>query len=242
MKSKDQGLGIRGWGIGVGYWRLLNLLLAMVAASPGLAGGETRQPDETDLRVTVRVYNYARVSPADMATAERVAARIFRQTGVELSWVDCPRTRQEAQQNPACQSSHTPTEILLRVVSEFPEGLRLPPSSMGFALGTLSPQGGYLAGISYARAQKQLPEATGLTLGQLLGHGIAHEIGHLLLGMESHSPSGLMGAHWKAQELMLAAYGQFNFSHSQAEAIRADVRARMQMAEAARQPQVATLE
>jgi hypothetical protein len=206
----------------------------MAAASPGLAGCETLQPDETDLRVTVRVYNYARVSPADMATAERVAARIFQRTGVELSWVDCPRTREEALGNPACQSSHTPTEILLRVVAEFPEGLRLSPSSMGFALPTPSPQGGYLASISYARAQKQLPEATGLTLGQLLGHGIAHEIGHLLLGMESHSPSGLMGAHWKAQELMLAAYGQFNFSHSQAEAIRADVRDRLGLLQTSR--------
>jgi hypothetical protein len=66
-----------------------------------------------------------------------------------------------------------------------------------------------------------------LTLGVLLGHGIAHEIGHLLLGTQRHSSSGLMQAHWDARELRLAVSGLLNFSARQAEAIRADVQARL---------------
>jgi len=37
---------------------------------------------------------------------------------------------------------------------------------------------------------------TPLPSAQLLGHVIAHEVGHMLLGTLSHAPSGLMEPHW----------------------------------------------
>jgi len=235
---KKQGVSSRGWRLATGS-SLTVLMIVSVGVLKGSAAGRVSEHADQGLTLTVRVYNYARVSAEDMATAERVATRIFQKTGVELSWVDCPLTRQEVQQNPACQSSHTPTEIILRIVPMFPQGLGLSPSAMGYALPTPPPHRGYLFSISYTRAQAQLQETQGLTLGQLLGHGIAHEIGHLLLGTNSHSPAGLMCAHWNANELVLAAYGQFNFSREQADSIRGDVRTRtkeqefQQMAEVA---------
>lgn len=39
------------------------------------------------------------------------------------------------------------------------------------------------------------------TGGALLGHVLAHEIGHVLQGIERHSPSGLMQEHWTIQEI-----------------------------------------
>jgi hypothetical protein len=37
--------------------------------------------------------------------------------------------------------------------------------------------------------------------GQILGHAVAHEIGHLLMGTNSHSSRGLMRGNWKVDAL-----------------------------------------
>ncbi len=37
---------------------------------------------------------------------------------------------------------------------------------------------------------------------EILGHVIAHEIGHVLEGIARHSPEGLMKAHWGLHDYM----------------------------------------
>jgi hypothetical protein len=49
----------------------------------------------------------------------------------------------------------------------------------------------------------------------ILGHGMAHELGHLLLGTNSHSSSGLMRAHWTGEDLAMASKGNLRFSQEQ---------------------------
>jgi hypothetical protein len=49
----------------------------------------------------------------------------------------------------------------------------------------------------------------------MLGHVISHEIGHLLLGTNSHSPSGIMRAQWDREQLSLAVAGLLTFTKSQ---------------------------
>jgi hypothetical protein len=204
-----------------------------MAAVRGLAIEQMAGEETQRSAISVRVYTYVRVPADDLATAERVASKIFQQAGVDLTWFECPQTNHEARQTSFCLSTNSATEIFLRIVPDFADGPYLDKLSMGFALPTPPPDRGYLASISYARVRKQLlgtPGLTFLTLGQLLGIGIAHEMGHLLLGTNSHSPSGLMCARWNARELMLGAYGKLNFSTVQAEVIRADVRARRDQA------------
>ncbi len=53
-----------------------------------------------------------------------------------------------------------------------------------------------------------------------LGHLIAHEIGHLLLGKDSHAPRGLMRYPWKARDLKQAAWGGLTFTGGQTSRIR----------------------
>jgi len=60
----------------------------------------------------------------------------------------------------------------------------------------------------------------------ILGHAAAHEIGHLLLGSNSHSPFGLMRARWSGQDLQNATVGNFLLTPEQTEAVRARVLSR----------------
>jgi hypothetical protein len=51
---------------------------------------------------------------------------------------------------------------------------------------------------------------------------MAHEIGHLLLGVNSHSRRGVMSAPWDSNKLRQAEIGQLGFVRQQAAAIRAE--------------------
>jgi hypothetical protein len=57
----------------------------------------------------------------------------------------------------------------------------------------------------------------------MLGHVIAHEIGHLLLNVQTHSASGIMRGRWDLWDVQNAIYGHFLFTRQQAETIRGEV-------------------
>jgi hypothetical protein len=56
----------------------------------------------------------------------------------------------------------------------------------------------------------------------ILGHVIAHEMGHLLLGTKAHSVGGLMRAHWRESEKDRAAQGGLQFLDAEAKRMRAN--------------------
>ena len=53
------------------------------------------------------------------------------------------------------------------------------------------------------------------SVSRMLGHAIAHEIGHLLLGDNSHSPGGIMVAPWSKQDLWRMSKGKLLFTHQE---------------------------
>ena len=71
-------------------------------------------------------------------------------------------------------------------------------------------------------------------IGPILGHVIAHELGHLL-AWETHSPSGIMRADWNSADLRDAACGQLRFTIQQAEIIRAEIRRRIEQQQTVQQ-------
>jgi hypothetical protein len=227
-----------------GSWGLAGSSLAILLAVAFAAGNcwardQLTEDASATVDLTVLVFIYTPIPEHDLAIAERTASDIFQNVGVKMSWVDCPLSGPRAELNPACTTPHTPTEIRLNVVPGIAEGPWVEKFAMGMAVPIPPPRHGQFAYISYARAKTVLLETPQLSLGQLLGHGIAHEIGHLLLGTNSHSPSGLMSAHWNARELKLAARGQLTFSIDQAVTIRGDVRARRAQQETADSERVA---
>ena len=61
-------------------------------------------------------------------------------------------------------------------------------------------------------------------LGLLLGHLMAHEVGHLLLGNRNHSAGGIMHDPWTKTELDYLRQGALKFHPGDAEQIRKHLR------------------
>ena len=62
----------------------------------------------------------------------------------------------------------------------------------------------------------------------ILGHAMAHGIGHLLLGSASHSKTGIMCGQWDRNYLRRTLMGRRVFSPEQMERIKAEVLRRIQ--------------
>ena len=89
---------------------------------------------------------------------------------------------------------------------------------MGFAVGDL-------ASVSFSCVKEEAAKF-GVSSYAVLGPVIAHEIGHLLLGQQSHSPTGIMRARWGRRDYEAPPLGAFMFTPGQAEQIRTEVKER----------------
>ena len=99
---------------------------------------------------------------------------------------------------------------------------------------------GYYANVFYHRVE-QLSGTRTCSRPVVLGHVIAHEMGHLLLGQGGHSRTGLMTANWDRSELEQVIQRTFIFNSQQAKEIRARFLERHSSAEASRLGQVAEM-
>ena len=79
------------------------------------------------------------------------------------------------------------------------------------------------AWLFYSRILNQ-QRALHLDVSLLLGHVMAHEMGHLLLPYGSHSAAGLMKGGWDTSQARLATMGSLMFDPGQAAVIRARFR------------------
>jgi alcohol dehydrogenase class IV len=79
------------------------------------------------------------------------------------------------------------------------------------------------------RVTKQLTVGE-LSAGQVLGHAIVHEIGHHLLGDNSHAPQGIMVAKWSDQHLRRISKGDLLFTQQEVKRIQDEVKHRSRSA------------
>jgi hypothetical protein len=198
------------------------LALAIFVASSALATGEP------DLTVSVRVYNYAKVSGGVLGGAEREASRIFTAAGVDTVWVDCPTSQiqvrstsyQLQEVEAPCPQPVSGADVDLRILPHLaPARHAFSDDMFGFA------DGSSLATVFYGRVEDLAHGYDGdeTEIPVILGHVIAHEIGHLLLGSNSHSPAGIMCGKWDREYLRLGRMGLHVFSPEQSALMRATV-------------------
>jgi len=212
--------------------RPLSLMMLLAVPSVGYAGAQAPAGVEPSLGIKVRVYNYANASHPTLAKAEEEASRIFRVAGVELEWLDCPTSHAEEEKYSACAPPLGAMAVDLRILpSSMAARIGSSGEQLGFALPSSRRGSATAAWVYYDRAE-QLAGSDIASCDQILGHAMAHEIGHLLLGPDSHSHGGIMRANWDRKFLQEASRGQLLFTRDQARLIRADVQERLTIFEA----------
>lgn len=167
--------------------------------------------------VEIYVYNQAKVSGQILSQAERDATRVLRLSGIQISWVHCATAEDRGTD---CDRLPLPGDAILQIVHDT-------TTLKGDVFGAtfLGQDGtGQYADVFYDRVN-ELHRDWKLSLSDVLGHVVAHEIGHLLLGINSHSTSGIMRGFWDSEELKAAERGRLLFSFEQAELMRARLNA-----------------
>jgi len=184
-------------------------------------------PAEPTLAITLRVYNYAQVPEEILSEAEKEVTEIFRKIGVETSWLHVPQSSGGNQLEfdyPRSKALDLRISLASRLMTK-PMEKHLGPQDD--VLGWSTPTGdksGHLAYVFYHRVE-DFVQARNLHehKARLLGLAIAHEMGHLLLPVHTHSSRGVMRANWDRQDFRLATRGNLGFTSKQAELIRSEV-------------------
>jgi hypothetical protein len=186
------------------------------------AWGETNAGESPDERpqVSVSVYDDARVPAAVLAQAEREAGKIFARAGLEVTWVNCSTWEVRVETQASCERFAWPAYLALHIV---PRSIR--PMNEVFGVAFLSGEGiGCYSDVYYDQALA-LHADWNVGLADILGNVVAHEVGHLLLGSNSHAPAGIMRARWQGEELRRLASGSLLFTPEQAERMRRKLKA-----------------
>lgn len=202
--------------------------LALSAVLAAALGAE-----DPSLKITGAIYNYAAIPFGVLAQTKTEAARILHCARIDIQWLDCPLSPRDSDRFPACPVEPGPTMLVLRIQSQsMADRLRQVEGSFGFAL--LSDDGSFaMVANIFAHDAEQLARRCGMCQGVILGHVVAHEVGHLLLGPGSHSTSGMMHDSWRVKELEVIAQGRMVFTPTEAKSLRANIRARIAAEESA---------
>jgi hypothetical protein len=175
------------------------------------------------------VYDYAQVSPETLIKAQERASTIFQQVGVELVWVNHGGTTGESQNPLASQHKLDQIDFILRILPRSRAALK--DNALGEALPCKPGEEVCFANVFYSCVE-QRTNVEKISLEQVLGHAAAHELGHLLLGSNSHSRSGIMSGRWRSEELKRAAKGDLLFTPDQARVIRDNLLAKLKQQQA----------
>ena len=174
--------------------------MAFLTASTGSA--ETR-------RVVIRVYETGIGDVALRTAAIRTAASIVELAGVDVEWYDCT----DNGRRPVCQDARRSGNFIARIMPTFTSSAPLRKLSvaalgaqgdadpaLGFAVVDPVTHAGKMATVFHDQVET-VARRTGVARSELLGRALAHEVGHLLLGVRGHSRGGIMRAVWTDDEL-----------------------------------------
>jgi hypothetical protein len=212
-----------------------SLGLIFTVSFTGIGQTVTAGSPETSLTLTIHVYNYAAVDDKTLAQAEQVAIGIFRKAGVEILWIS-----QNNQSSSVNHGAFTLSHIQLNILPS-PAGLNFPDKVMGEVMGVApgTERNRQVIYVFYNRVEAlsqtlatERREASRnyfarpiypVAIPQILGDAIAHELGHVLLNIETHSEIGIMRGDWNSEDLQDIYFGFLIFTSQQAEIIRKEV-------------------
>jgi hypothetical protein len=200
-------------------WLLREMLGAGVILAlqlEGQAATKSAGDVQEGLRITLLCYRYPPLAEPVMERAKEQVERIFRQAGVEVAWAACPTREGTLAEYPSCNGFHEPAHYSLHILSRGRKELK--DAVQGEAL-----LGSRLVYVFWDRTQRQA-DRYHVPVADMLAAVICHEIGHLLLGPDSHAQLGIMVGKWNPRALTDISQGGLGFTHEEQEQIRAELR------------------
>lgn len=209
---------------------------ASAEPSPGTApGGAARRTargsrliPSQEVKLTLRVYDYVPIDPVLLVRAEKVTDAIFEEVGVEITWMDCTPLRGEFLRRETCPSDTGASDLVLRILPRHMAiKLATPNEPLGFAQQCPETEPACELTVFYFRVDELTTE--GYRAEFLLGHVIAHEVAHVLIG-PGHSEDGIMRREWSRGELRRMSLGlQLGFTSPQSRKLEDAVVRRMKL-------------
>lgn len=156
-----------------------------------VAGSAESEPHRSSSgRVSVRVVELLRVAEDQLVQARKVVQSVYAAVDIDIIWIRCVAAHAR------CLGPVESDAVWLRLApGAVHPASGIPMSALGYANVDPEGQGGVLATVFVDRVL-QLADTSTMRPGILLGLVIAHEIGHLLLGSQEHTPGSLMQAEW----------------------------------------------
>lgn len=220
---------------------VVGLILPMGAFAQAVSSGMARsmaeragpgksQVPNPDAKLTLRVYNYASVDAEVLARAEGITQAIFEESGIGIVWMDCTPARERllSVSGPACPSDMGASDLVLRLLPRrMAMKLAAPKEPLGYAQQCPETEPACELTVFYFRVDEVAAE--GHRAEFLLGHVIAHEVAHVLIG-PGHSDDGIMRREWSREELRCISLGlRLSLSNEQSKRLRQAVLRRMKV-------------
>jgi len=173
----------------------------------------------------VAVYFPEQFDLSILLSAEKVTTEVFRQSHVDVDWLNCPGARLCDEPAEALQFRVAIHSRIEEVVKDRAQArLMIEHDSLGFAIPCGVTDTVCLSYIFYSPI-KRMALVEGTNVAVILGHVIAHEIGHALLDSNAHTHQGIMQGKLPIADLERFLY----FTSQQSKHIVASLVARNQL-------------
>jgi hypothetical protein len=187
---------------------------ALVLAGSALG----QQAPPSSLQIVVDCYDYTHVPKPVMEGGVSAVHRIFAQAGINVLW---RHLRLDLPDKPSVsRGEDSAPRLFIRILPRaMSDRLEQRSEAIGAAYATDDNEG-FIASVFFDRLES-LRGDLNCSRATILGHVIAHELGHLLLGLNSHSESGIMSANCRINDqIVRMRAGSLYFSADEAARIR----------------------
>jgi hypothetical protein len=192
------------------------MVLVMFVTAGLLLPGVSAAQRAAEQQLTLRIHDYARVGPKVLMRTQRLVSDSYRSIGVRTAWAETLHPFSDREEPADCCAAEDLTIIVL--TPRMAELTRFPKDAVGCAVVGRG-GGGRVAYIRYDRVKASAIQAD-WDAGDFMAFVVAHEVGHLLLPIGSHSPDGLMRGQWDVTDLRRTDPRALSFTPRQAELIR----------------------
>jgi hypothetical protein len=184
----------------------LNLIVMLTLASiPSFSRTAVNEAH----RLMIRMMDYVGLPANVRAELETNTKRILSRAGIGVDFVECYTGGVDTGLE-TCKGALGDSVLVLRIVQ-----LKFAPKGEQLGYAAMTDEGGACITVFVNPAQQKAGVGS-LSNGTLLGHAVAHEIGHLLLGANSHSPTGIMRPVWRPVDEEGMSKGVLLFNAGQA--------------------------